>query len=67
MAKYLVDHKNKRIHRSAYVGDKCKLPHVPLHMREGENTDQNFNNYKEKGYKNCVYCFYGPTFDGIEF
>ncbi|MGM7703430.1 hypothetical protein ACSVDE_16990 [Pseudalkalibacillus sp. Hm43] len=61
MAKYLIDHKHKRIHRSAFVGDKCDLPQIPLNKRTGEKLDKNIEFLIHEGYKRCQYCYDGPS------
>ncbi|MGP4079905.1 hypothetical protein ACTWQL_08300 [Pseudalkalibacillus sp. R45] len=62
MAKFLIDHKHKKIHRSAYVGDKCDLPQIPLKERSGEKKAEKVELLKGKGYKHCPHCYDGPTF-----
>ncbi|MCF6139220.1 hypothetical protein [Pseudalkalibacillus berkeleyi] len=60
MAKYLIDHKHKRIHRSAFVGDKCDLPQIPLNKRTGEDFEEKINILMVKGYEYCQFCYDGP-------
>ncbi|WP_408009324.1 hypothetical protein ACJROX_03120 [Pseudalkalibacillus sp. A8] len=61
MAKYLIDHKHRKIHRSAYVGDKCDLPQIPLNKRCGEKKAEKIEQLTDKGYLPCPHCFKGPT------
>ncbi len=64
MGKYMIDHQNRIVHRTAYAGDECHLPETPLKDRSEVNLDTELEVLTEqKGYQKCSSCFFGSTFE----
>ncbi|SFM21191.1 hypothetical protein [Salibacterium qingdaonense] len=61
--KYLIDHKQKLIHKTAYAGDACRFNETPLEEREVSHSKDDIDTLiKTKGYMVCENCYHSNSF-----
>lgn len=54
---YFVDHKNKRIHKKQYAGDRCGFLGTPASEREFIDCEKYIKQLEiQESYKKCPYC-----------
>jgi hypothetical protein len=57
MAKYIINHNTKEIHRTLFVNENCKIDEIrPIH-REDTDYDWRVAQLINQGYNGCYWCY----------
>lgn len=57
MAKYIINHNTKEIHRSTYVTLNCRINEMHPSHREDTNDDWRVAQLIRSGYNGCYWCY----------
>lgn len=57
MAKYIVNHNTKEIHRTAFTVSSCRISEIKSDHREDTDSDGRVAQLIRDGYNGCYYCY----------
>lgn len=57
MAKYVINHNTKEIHRYAYRTANCQIPEITSSHRENTDSDGRVAQLIRNGYNGCYWCY----------
>lgn len=57
MAKYIINHNTKEIHRTAYTVPNCRINEILREHREDTDYDWKVAQLIKSGYNGCYWCY----------
>lgn len=57
VAKYIINHNTKEIHRTAYTTSNCKIALMRPEHREDTDSDWKVSQLLAGGYNGCYWCY----------
>lgn len=63
MAKYIINHNTKEIHRTAYVTENCRIFDINTSHREDTDYDWKVAQLIAQRYNGCYWCYRSKHID----